>query len=161
MITIREKKDKGKDKRSRIREKKDKGKEKRSRIREKKDKEKEERSRIREKKDKEKEERSRIREKKDKEKGKRSRIMEKKDKEKINKDCFQDLDISAQRHPLLIDTSLSTSKRYRTSLAGRSASEIPARPARARVPPCHNYPTQFPGRPHKKKKFSIHVLTFT
>lgn len=69
-----------------------------------------------------------------------------------NKDCFQDLDISAQRHPLLIGTSLSTSKRYRTSLAGRSASEIPARPARARVPPPHNYPTQFPGRPHKKKR---------
>jgi hypothetical protein len=77
--------------------------------------------------------------------------MEKKDKERMNKDCFQDLDISAQRHPLLIDTSLSTSKRYRTSLAGRFASEIPARRARGRVPPSHNYPAQFPGRPHKKK----------
>jgi len=84
---------------------------------------------------------------------KKDRVLGKRKTKKKKKDCFQDLDISAQRHPLFIDTSLSTSKRYRTSLAGRSASELPARPARARarVPPSHNYPTQFPGRPHKKK----------
>jgi hypothetical protein len=73
-------------------------------------------------------------------KRKKDRVLGKrktKKKKEKKKDCFQDLDISAQRHPLFIDTSLSTSKRYRTSLAGRSASELPARPARARarVPP--------------------------